>query len=160
ALLARVEPAAVARKLTPAEREALVGALAETYGDRLAVQVLPDDVSELVNDAARRLVDLGVLRDRPDLLAPTSSLPERAAAAAGDVLGLAKPTLFTRISGRLDAEHVRRIEERMKTLNWELFDRAVGAADWAALEELTKLGRDRKLAAREAAPGELAALRE
>src|SRR5207244_12671270 len=32
-------------------------------------------------------------------------------------------------------------------------------ADWAAIEELMKLGRDRKMAAREAAPGELPALR-
>ena len=45
ALLGRVEPAAVARKPTPAEREALIESLAKTYGDRLAVQVLPDDVN-------------------------------------------------------------------------------------------------------------------
>jgi Cu(I)/Ag(I) efflux system membrane protein CusA/SilA len=47
----------------------------------------------------------------------------------------------------------------MKSLNWEIFDRAVGATDWAALDELTKLGRDRKLAARDASPEELQALR-
>src|SRR5262249_37191613 len=57
------------------------------------------------------------------------------------------------------ADHTRRLKERMKSLNWELFDRAVGAADWAAIEELIKLGRDRKLVAREAAPGELATVR-
>ena len=105
ALLARVEPAAVARKPTAAEREALVEPLAKTYGDRLAVQVLPDDVTELVNDAARRLVDLGVLRDRPDLLAPPPAPLERAAEAAGDVLGFARPTLFTRIAEHLAADH-------------------------------------------------------
>ena len=43
----------------PAEREALIEPLAKTYGDRLAVQVLPDDVTGLVNDAARRLIDAG-----------------------------------------------------------------------------------------------------
>ena len=105
ALLGRVDPAAVARKPTAAEREALIESLAKTYGDRLAVQVLPDDVTELVNDAAQRLVELGVLRDRPDLLAPPPALLERAAEVAGDVLGFAKPTLFTRIADHLDAEH-------------------------------------------------------
>src|SRR5262245_46085499 len=44
ALLDRVEPAAVARRPTPSEREALVEVLARDYGQRLAVQVLPDDV--------------------------------------------------------------------------------------------------------------------
>ena len=76
-LLSRVEPSAVARKPTPAEREALIESLAKIYGDRLAVQVLPDDVTQLVNDAAKRLIELGVLRDRPDLLTPPPSLLEQ-----------------------------------------------------------------------------------
>ena len=95
ALLGRVEPAAVARKPTPAEREALVESLAKTYGDRLAVQVLPDDVTGWSTTPRKRLVELGVLRDRPDLLAPPPAPLERAAEAAGDVLGFARPTLFT-----------------------------------------------------------------
>ena len=156
ALLGRVEPAAVARKPTPAEREALIDALAKTYGDRLAVQVLPDDVTELVNDAARRLIALGVLRDRPDLLAPPPTPLERAAEAAGDVLGFAKPTLFTPDRRAPRADHEHRLEERIKSLNWELFDRAVGAANWTALEELSKLGTDRKLAAAGRGPGGVA----
>ena len=38
------------------------------------------------------------------------------------------------------------------------FDRAVGAANWSAVDELMKAARDRKLAAREPAPGELQAI--
>jgi len=34
------------------------------------VQVLPDDVTQLVNDVVKRLVELGVLTNRPDLLSP------------------------------------------------------------------------------------------
>jgi Cu(I)/Ag(I) efflux system membrane protein CusA/SilA len=141
ALLTRVKPAAVARKPTPAERGALVESLAKTYADRLAVQVLPDDVTGLVNEAAKRLIELGVLRARTDLLTPSPSPLERAALAAGDVLGLAKPTLFSRIADQLAAGHEHRLKERMKSLNWELFDRAVGAVNWAALEELSKPDR-------------------
>jgi hypothetical protein len=37
ALLGRSEPNAVARKPTPAEREALIEPLSKIYGDRLAV---------------------------------------------------------------------------------------------------------------------------
>ena len=116
-------------------------------------------MTRLVDDAARRLIDLGILRNRPDLLTPPLGPLERAAEAVGDVLGFAKSTLFTRIAEHLEADHTHRLEERVKALNWELFDRAVGAADWSALEELSKLARDRKLAARDAAPGELASLR-
>jgi Cu(I)/Ag(I) efflux system membrane protein CusA/SilA len=159
ALLARVDPAAIVRRPTAAEREAVIVQLAKMYGDRLPVQVLPDDVTGLVNDAAKRLIDLGILRNRPDLLTPPPALLERTLASAGDVLGFAKPTLFTRITEHLEADHTHRLKERIKSLNWELFDRAVGAANWAALEELTKLGRDRKRIARDADPGELAALR-
>ncbi len=158
-LLGRVAPASVVRKPTPAEREALIAPLAQTYGDRLAVQVLPDDVSELVKDAARRLVALGVLRDGPELLSPPPSPLEQATEVAGDVLGFAKPTLFTRLSDHLVANHEHRLQERTKALNWELFDSAVGAATWTALEELSTLGKDRKLAVRDAAAGELVALR-
>ena len=73
-LLTRVDPAALARKPTAAERETLIEALSQTYADRLAVQVLSDDASRLVNDASKRLIDLGILRNRPDLLAPPPAL--------------------------------------------------------------------------------------
>jgi copper/silver efflux system protein len=159
ALLGRVEPGALIRKPTPPEREALVKSLAKTYADRIAINVLPDDVTGLVNEAAKRLLELGLLRDRPKLLAPVAPPLERAAELAGDVLGLAKPTLFSRITEHLSTAHEHRLKERLKTLNWELFDRAVGATNWAALEELIKLGRGRKLAVRDAATEELQTVR-
>jgi Cu(I)/Ag(I) efflux system membrane protein CusA/SilA len=159
ALLGRVDSNAVIRKPTPGEHDSLVEALAKTYGDRLAVQVLSDDVTALVNEAAKRLIELGVLRDQPDLLAPAASRLERAALAAGDLLGLPKRTLFSRIADRLTAGHEHRLKERMKSLNWELFDQAVGSTNWAALEELTNLGRANMLIAREAKPEDLLVIR-
>jgi Cu(I)/Ag(I) efflux system membrane protein CusA/SilA len=158
-LIGRVAPARVVRKLTPAEREALITPLTQTYGDRLATEVLSDDVSDLVRDAARRLVALGVLRDGPELLSPSPTPVEQALEVAGDVLGFARPTLITRLADHLIANHEHRLLERTKALNWELFDTAVSAASWTALEELSSLGKDRKLILRDPAPGALAALR-
>ena len=158
-LTGRVPPAALVRSPNAAEREALVESLAKTYGDRLGVRVLPDDVGDLIRQATRRLIEIGAFQDRPDLLSPAPPPLERVAEAAGDVLGFARPTLFTRIADHLAAEHEHRLQERMKTLNWEVFDRAVGVATWAALDELMRLGRDRKLVAREPKPDELRALR-
>ena len=157
-LLARVAPSAVARKPSAAEREALVEALAKIHGDRLAGGVAPDDAAELVKDAAARLVTLGALRDRPDLLAPPPATLERAAEVAGDVLGFARPTLSTRVADGLTASHTRRVEARTRSLNWELFDRAVGSATWSALDNLSRLGNGRKLADEAPTPEALHAL--
>jgi copper/silver efflux system protein len=159
ALLARVRPRAVLRRPTAAERGAVIDALAQTYGDRFATAVLPDDVDGLVQDAKRRLVALGVLRDRPDLLTPAPPPLEWAADSAGELLGFSRPTLSGRIADALAAGHTRRLKGRMKSLNWELFDRAVGITTWSALDELTRLGHHRKLASRDAGPEELQALR-
>ena len=48
----------------------MVEALAASYGDHLALEPLYDDVAALGRAAVARLVALGVLRDRPDLLTP------------------------------------------------------------------------------------------
>ncbi len=159
ALLGHLGPASIARKPTPPEREELTLSLSKTHGERLAVHVLADDVNEVIREAARRLVDLGVLRDRPDLLMPPPAPLDRAAEVAGDLLGFTKPTLFSRIADHLSVEHERRLKEKMKSLNWELFDRAVGAVNWAALEELTKLATVRKLAGADTTTESLQALR-
>ncbi len=141
ALLDRVEPAAVARKPTPAEREALIESLAKTYGDRLAVQVLPDDVTQLVNDAAKRLIDAGRAPrpPRPAHAAPGPAGAGRRGRRRRARLRQADPVHPDRRAPRRRAM-THRLKERMKSLNWELFDRAVGAANWAALEELIEAG--------------------
>ena len=138
AILARVAPAAINTKLTVDQRESLIDSLSQTYRDRLAVQVTADDVSDLIHEALRRLVDLGTVRDSHDLLAPPPAPLENAAAIAGDVLGLSAPNLVTRVFNQLAAEDEHRLQGRIKSLNWELFDLAVGAVNWEALSTLTK----------------------
>jgi copper/silver efflux system protein len=149
ALLGRVEVTSVARTLTAEERSKLVEDLSKTYADRLATEVLPDDASAMTREIARRLVALGVLRDRPGLLTPPPSRLEQVLEAVGDVLGFARPTLFARVADHLAESHARRLREHVKALDGELFDRAVGVATGTALQELTRLAKDRKLFERE-----------
>ena len=158
-LLRRLDRRDVVRSLTADERTALVESLAATHGDHLALEPLFDDVSALVHDAVPRLVKVGALRDRLDLLDPTPTPLEQAGEAVGNVLGARPSNLFTRVTDHLIAAHEKRLRERTFHLNWELFDRTVGAATWAAIEELNRLGRERKLAAREATSEELQSLR-
>ena len=148
ALLGRVEPSAVARKPTPAEREGADRGPGEDV--RRPARVSRSCPTTCIGTGPRRSRG-GSSSWASSATGPTCSARRRrpwssAAEAAGDVLGFAKPTLFTRIAEHLAAEHARRLKERMKSLNWELFDRAVGAANWAALDELTKLGRERDAA--------------
>ena len=154
-LLAHVAPASVVRSPTPDERTGLVAALTAVHGDRLAADAAPGDAPDAINDAARRLVALGVLRASPNLLAPPPTALERVAAAAGDLVGLDRATLTTRIADRLAEARVRRAEARIKTLNYELFDRAAAVGPRAALDSLAKLARDRQLAARPPSPDDL-----
>ena len=158
-LVSRVDPHLVRRTLTKVERENLAKTLGAVYGERLSLEPRFDDVTALVKDASRRLIDLGVLRDAPDLLSPQPSSWERATDAMGDVIGREKETLFTRITDRLVAGHEEKLKERMKSLNWELFDRAVGTGTWAALEELLKRAGEKRLTLKEANSEELKSLR-
>ena len=96
---------------------------------------------------------------RPDLLSPPPGPLERAREVVGQVLGELPADLFTRVTDRIVAAHEHRLKERIRHLNWELFDRAVNITNWAAIEELMRLGRERKTLAREASSEELQALR-
>ncbi len=159
AMLGRIAPTALIRSPTPAERSAVIDPLATTYGPRLGVRVLGDDVGELIRAASRRLVEIGVLRDGPELLAPPPPAFEGMTEAVGDVLGFPRPTLFTRIADHLSRDHEHRLKERVKSLNWEVFDRAVGVTTWAALDALLRFGKERQLTTREPLPDELPRLR-
>lgn len=139
-----VPKGAIARRPSQAERKSLEDRLNQTYGNRLANFVLLDDVTDLVNDAKRKLVADGVLRDRPDLLAPAPGPIEEAYRSARELIGFARPTFYTRVNDRVDAERDRLFKARVKTLNWELFDRAVGDATWAAIDALIRQARDQK----------------
>ena len=159
ALLGRLAPSSIARKPTPAERESLIDEVTRAHGDRLAAQVEPDDVGDLVRESSRSLVALGVLIDRPDLLNPPPPLIERATDGVGDLLGIARPTLTARIAGTLAEAHEARLEARVKRIDGEVFDRAVGVATWSALDALMRLAKGRSILAREPADDELKGLR-
>ena len=158
-LLSRADPSLVRRKLTPAERENLSKELGAVHGERLALEPRFDEVTALVKDASKRLVALGVLEDRSDLLSPPPSPWERASDLAGEVLGKGRETLFTRITDRVVRVHEEKLKERMKSLNWELFDRAVAVGTEAAVDELVKRGEAKTLTLKAATSGELTALR-
>jgi Cu(I)/Ag(I) efflux system membrane protein CusA/SilA len=149
----------VLRKPTAAERSATVEALAKTFEDRLADQVLPDDVTDLIQAVSKRLAAQGVLRDHPDLLSPPPSFAESLVDSARGLARLETQTLFTRVTDHLERENARRLAAFVKELNWELFDSAVETVNRLAVEGLAHLGRLRKLTTKEIGDTELTTLR-
>ncbi|WP_435007605.1 efflux RND transporter permease subunit [Tundrisphaera lichenicola] len=158
-ILERVEPRNLRRKPTGPEREDLIGMLSASYGDRLAIDPRPEDVRAAAEDASKRLVDLGVLEDRADLLAPRSRGWERASEAVGELIGSPKETFFTRLHASVVERHDSLMKARMKSTNWDLFDSAVPEAVEASVEQVLTLAASKKLGAKAASPDDLKAIR-
>src|SRR5262249_38714679 len=54
---------------------------------------------------------------------------------AGEFFGVARETFASEVLKALERERTAQWRERVKTINWELFDRGVEAYTWLALEE-------------------------
>jgi Cu(I)/Ag(I) efflux system membrane protein CusA/SilA len=158
-LISRVDNGAIARRLTKPERSKLIGEFAKSYADRFAVEVLHDDVAALIRDVSRRLVVLGVLRDRTDLLSSHPTPIEEIGTLIGDALGARRKDLFRQITDRLETVYHERMMERIRTLNWEIFDRAVRAATQGAIDEIMKVAKERSIVLHEPTADDLRAVR-
>ena len=66
---------------------------------------------------------------------------EQATDAVLSALGSPSPDLFARLTDHVVARHREELAARIKTLDWELFDQAAGAAVWTAIEELRRSSR-------------------
>lgn len=132
-LLRQITPRSAHHGVTPQERNDVIEALSATHADRLATEPLFDDVTALIKEALRRLNVQGAISGQQQL--------------------------FARITDRVVAAHNQKLKERMRRLNWELFDRAVGIANWTAIEELVRKSKRQNHAARPATNEDLQNLR-
>lgn len=146
AYLERLGPSRLAKPLDPAARGRILAAVESPHAARLAADPLYDDVAALTRDLAARLAAEGVLAPGTDLLADDPSPVERALDAAGSLVGREPPSLLHRLHEHLVRRHDDRTRERVRTLDWELFDRAAGDAPWAAIEELRRAAGKNRLA--------------
>lgn len=158
-LLERADRGRILRPATAEEKAAIVVGLTSTFGPLLADEVLADDVNRLLTEAARKLAEQGVFSAGPLPLSPAASPLERIGDAAGSVLGRTPPSPTERIAERLAESHARRLVERIRLLNGELFDTAAASVPWTALETLVEKARGQNQVAREPEEGELRSLR-
>ncbi|MBI3269666.1 MAG: efflux RND transporter permease subunit [Planctomycetes bacterium] len=133
--------------------------LAAEFGAAFDEWVLAGDVGTCLRRIVDKLAADGAVEPRPDLLVEPETPRARIEELLGAVTGQERPSLALRWRAELEARHGELMIERVRQLNWELQDRAPGTLAWCVLEELVASASTRRLAGREAAAGELVALR-
>ncbi|MGD0896333.1 MAG: efflux RND transporter permease subunit [Thermoguttaceae bacterium] len=136
------------RLLRPVEQEEIDGvgdALSAKFGRWLAAGAAQEDVNRLVQQIAEQLSAAGAVEMSPDLLTLRLGTVHKALLAAGDLLGLDRPTLFTRMRDFIRNRHDTHWAELTRQLNYEVLDQAVGAYNWYCLDEFRKKAREQGL---------------
>ena len=124
----------------PAEIDTLAHALEAKYGRWLASNPALEDVTQLSQQVARELKDRGAIADAARALELKGPLAARFARALAEALGGAHRTFAGELLAAVERERMDLWHERVKHVNWELFDQGVGAFCRYALEELAKGG--------------------
>src|SRR5262249_5618372 len=116
----------------------LAGNLAAGFAPWLAKNPTLEDVTNLTRNVANRLKELGAVDDAAGALSIKGSLLGQVLRQTAEIVGMEHETFA---GGVLEAVKARRTalwRERVKALDWELFDRGVEAYTWLALEESIK----------------------
>ena len=154
-----LNPGLLARVLNPEERDSLLNELTSEFGTRLAVQVLEDDVRQLTGVLLARFTEMGMFLQGTSVRERSPNFLEFGVEAIGDFLGVHKETPLEKLVEQIQLQHDKLLKAKIKEIDWELFDRAVGTLNDAALESITNLARDRQILQRDPEEGELVRLR-
>jgi Cu(I)/Ag(I) efflux system membrane protein CusA/SilA len=120
------------------EIDALTQKLTPEYGPWLATNPALEDVSRLSHDVALHLKGKDVLDDPAGALAVKGALVPRIWNRTTEFLGAERKTFAGEVLQAVSQKRTALWRERVKKVNWELFDRGVEAYTWLALEELVK----------------------
>ena len=117
------------------EARELATRLTADYGPWLAKIPALEDVDRLSRDVARRLAEVGAVKDPAGSLAVAAPFRGRLLGWAAETLGGEKKTFAGEVLSVVTDRRMKLWNERVKTVNWELLDRGVEAYTWLALEE-------------------------
>jgi Cu(I)/Ag(I) efflux system membrane protein CusA/SilA len=130
------------------EIERLVEELTPRYGSWLSKHPALEDMTKLTRAVTQRLAEKQALLSATtaSALQLRASLPRHIIDAAAEALGAERRTFDGEILKALEKRRLELWIERIhKRINWELFDRGVEAFTWAALEEIGRAAKGRKL---------------
>ena len=110
-----------------------------------------EDINRLIQQIAEKLAAEKKVELNPELLTARFHPLYAAYLAVTNVLGAEQPTLFTEMFEFIEKRRDAHWREQVRPLDYEIFDCAVGAYDWYAIEELRKAADEKGLWA-EASP--------
>jgi Cu(I)/Ag(I) efflux system membrane protein CusA/SilA len=123
----------------------LTSRLSGEFGPWLAKNPALEDVAKINNEVAHHLKKAGLLQDVVAALELKESWPARLWSQTTEMLGGSPKTLAGEILNALSSKRMVLWRERVKQVNWELFDRGMEAFTWYAMEELVKGGKQKGL---------------
>jgi Cu(I)/Ag(I) efflux system membrane protein CusA/SilA len=124
------------------EVDELTQKLSTDFGPWLAKNPALEDVSRLTRAVANQLKFRGALEDPATALFLKESLPTQVLHQTAEFLGMERKTFAGEVLEAMNTHRAALWRERVKKINWELFDRGVEAYTWLALEELLKGAKD------------------
>jgi Cu/Ag efflux pump CusA len=131
------------------DAEARIDKMAEeltpVYGTWLAKNPSLEDVAAICRDVARHLAADGLLADEASALASKESPAGQLMNVVAEALGADAKTFPGEVLAAVSLQRMALWRERVRHINWELFDRGVEAYTWLALEELARAARGRAL---------------
>ncbi len=136
------------RELTKEEIDEIADELSRHFGRFLVAGSSLADVNQFIHAVAKNVVARDAAEMSPELLSPKVPSAMRALLAVAEVIGIERPTLSSQMLDFLDQRRESLWRERLKQIDHEVFDLAVGTFNWLAIEELMK-GQGSRVESRE-----------
>jgi copper/silver efflux system protein len=112
------------------------------FGPWLAKEPSLEDVTKICKDLAKELKDRKAIKDVVGALELKESHVVGAWNVAKAALGAEQSTFFTETLDAVTDKRMAFWQERVKDINWELFDRGIEAYSWYSIEELVKAAKE------------------
>ncbi|MBI2942879.1 MAG: efflux RND transporter permease subunit [Candidatus Wallbacteria bacterium] len=129
--------------------------LARRHGEKLALQPLAVELTDAVDELVRQLAARGLVAPGPELLALEQGGVGAIVAQVKEAIGAPRQTLQTRLLAALERRRDEHWRDRIKTLNWELSDRAPAVLIWHLGEGLRDGARSAEALARDVTDADL-----
>ncbi len=126
---------AILRAATEADATAILDA-AKDHGLLLAEVERQEEVDHLLGTLRAELIQRGILAERDDLLLDPPNFLADAGKFVRSAIGSQPPDFAQRVMTAIEKKHNTLMVERIKILNWELFDHAARMMDDLLVEKL------------------------
>lgn len=129
--------------VTEADVDRLAGELQKEFAPILTAGPAQEDINRLMQRIAEKLAAEKKVELNSELLTAKFSRLYSTYLTVAEVLGSNRPTLFTEMFDFIQQQRDKHWRERVRQLDFEIFDQAIAAFDWNAIEEIHKAAEDK-----------------